>query len=91
MRGIGGIGVEEETFLREEFPDFWCGWRPLSHSGKRVYGWREEGTVVHEKCPMHEICPTQIHRPRNSCTNIRELSISNPENVDKYYPVDNGK
>jgi hypothetical protein len=35
--------------------------------------------------------PHRDHRPRNSCTNIPELSTSNPENLDKYYLVDNAK
>jgi hypothetical protein len=52
------------------------------------FDWHKIG---HQKCPIQEICPTPIHRPRNTCTNITELSTSNPENLDKYYLVDNGK
>jgi hypothetical protein len=40
---------------------------------------------------MQEIGRTTIHQPRNSCTNITELSTSTPENIDEYYLVDNGK
>jgi hypothetical protein len=44
-----------------------------------------------EKYAMHKICPSPIRGPRNSCTSITKLSISNPENLDKYYLAGNGK